>query len=248
VSDNFQVRPFPGYGQHANRHSLAGMLPKRRLVEECEAVYIYAVQQVVGKKALLKAIRENRPLVLSIRGGPAEIWLTYESHQLPGERGGWSQLEDGTARLWFSCPGCRRMVAKLYYYLLPGSSPLRSDLLCRYCHRLTYRVNNVGGNRWYRQFARPLKRLLRRRAKLLGGRRSAKVPSWLPVIDGRIKAYQEALAPKPSRRRRTLPASRRERRRYRDAGSLLDPLPPYFPNGDLADVRRDSPTGKLSDT
>jgi len=206
------------------------MLPRKRLVEECEIVYIYAVQQEFRKKTLLKLIHENRPLVLSLRGGPAEIWLTYDTHQLPGERDA-SSLEAGTVRLWFSCPRCQRTVAKLYYYLLPGSPLLRSDVLCRHCHRLAYQVDNCGDNRWYRVAAAPLKRLLRCRERLLRRKPTAKVLSWLKMVDNRIRTYQALLTPKRSKYRHILPPGRRERRPYRDGSHLLDPLPTYFPSG-----------------
>jgi len=224
------------------------MLPRKRLVEECEVVYIYAVQQEFRKKTLLKLIRESRPLVLSLRGGPAEIWLMYDTHQLPGVRDSWSSFEAGTARLWFSCPRCQRTVAKLYYYLLPGSPLLRSDVLCRHCHRLTYQVNNCGANRWYREVARPLKHFMRCRERLLRRKPTAKVLSRLKVIDNRIRTYQGLLTPKRSKYRHILPPGRRERRLYRDASHLLDPLPTYVPGGGVADVERAAPTGGLSAT
>lgn len=93
-----------------------------------------------------------------------------------------------------------------------------------------------------------MKRLLRRRERLLRRKPTTKVQGWLAIIDQKIKAYQAALAPKRSRRRRILPAGRRERRLYRDARHLLDPLPVYVPNSDVADVRLGAPTGELSET
>ncbi len=126
---------------------------KRRLVEECEAIWIYAVQRAFGKKVLMAAIRQARSFRLPVPGGYFDVSPVDEPHRLPGKDGRWSSLEVGTARRWLICPECRRKVAKLYYYLAPDSLA-RSDLLCRHCHGLTYQSVNCGGNRWYREVAR----------------------------------------------------------------------------------------------
>ena len=141
-------------------------LGKRRLVEECHIIYVYALQRAVGKKALIAAIREARPFRVPVPGGQYDVWLVYELHRFPGKRERWSSLEDGTARLWLWCPGCHCKIAKLYYFFFPGSFH-RSELLCRKCHRLSYVSVNSGANRWYREVARPIKRFLREKERLL---------------------------------------------------------------------------------
>lgn len=78
---------------------------KRRLVEECECVSVFAVRREFGKKALLRTIRESKPLVLPVSGGQFELWFTYEAHRMPN--GNYACLENGTARLRLICPGCQ---------------------------------------------------------------------------------------------------------------------------------------------
>lgn len=51
-------------------------------------------------------------------------------------------------RYWFTCPSCERRVAHLH---MPGYD---SHFLCRHCHRLTYRSQQVN-NRWSRMFREP---------------------------------------------------------------------------------------------
>ena len=46
-----------------------------------------------------------------------------------------SRSSFGNVRWWFSCPRCRRRVAKLY---LPPQ-PAEPEFACRQCHQLTYR-------------------------------------------------------------------------------------------------------------
>jgi hypothetical protein len=74
-------------------------------------------------------------------------------------------LEDGTARILFVCPGCRRPVAKLFYYTLPAST-LVSELLCRWCHNLSYVSVNCAGNKFYKHVLRPCRQLERIREHL----------------------------------------------------------------------------------
>jgi hypothetical protein len=217
MSDGFVSRFFSGNlaGPHGEleRHQ-----PKRRLVEECEIVAIGVVQQVFGKKALIAAVCGSRPFRLPVPGGFFDVWLIDESHRLPGRTERWSSLEDGTARLWFVCPACRRKTAKLYYFhVAPGFT---SELKCRECHRLTYLCVNSGGNRWYREIGRPLKLLLRQKRKLLSQKRG-RISAKLAQIDAEVHALREKMATV----RRTLSAPSRQpsadRRRYRDF-TLID--------------------------
>ena len=195
----------------------------KRLAEECFIVCIGAVQRRFGKGVLLQAIRQCEPIRIPVSyNTPFEVWLTYDTHPLVGKREKWSSLEGGTARIWFSCPGCRHRVAKLYYYVFPGST-LASDLLCRRCNNLTYQSVNCGGNRWWREVVQPMKRLLREKEQLLGKRYTPRVRARLIQLDGQIRILHEQVKPKTKHRRRRLsyrPESR-QRRPYRDL-SLLD--------------------------
>ncbi len=194
---------------------------KRRLVEECEAVSVYAVQRAFGKKVLIAAIRQARPFRLPVPGGYSDVWLVYEIHRLPGKAERWSSLEDGTARLWLQCPGCLRRVGKLYYFHLPGSLD-RSRLLCRGCHRLTYQSVNCGGNRWYREVARPLKRLLRAKHKLTAMQQTPRIAARLARVQSEIEGLRQKLKPKTHQSRRQLSCMPAfwQRRPYRDLALL----------------------------
>ena len=132
---------------------------RKRLVEECIAITVGAVRRRFGKEVLLSAIKACQPIEVPISyRRPFEIWLTYDLHPLVNQPGKWSTLENGTARIWFMCAGCRRPVAKLFYYTFPGST-MASDLLCRRCHNLTYLSVNCAGNRFYKRVVKPYRRL-----------------------------------------------------------------------------------------
>lgn len=109
VSDKMTIGPISGnsWSPWNERDELSRPPGKRRLVEECEVVWVYAVQRAFGKKALIAAIRQARPFRLPVPGGYFDIWLIDEPHQLPGKRHRWSSLEAGNARLWLMCPACR---------------------------------------------------------------------------------------------------------------------------------------------
>jgi hypothetical protein len=128
-------------------------------VEECFGVDVRCVQRRFGKEVLLRAIRRCEPVFIPIPyNRPFAVWLTYDTHPLVGKPGKWSSLEEGTARIRFCCPGCRRKVLKLFYYLYPGST-LASDLRCRCCHNLTYLSVNCAGNRFYQRVVKPYRHL-----------------------------------------------------------------------------------------
>lgn len=129
-------------------------------------------------------------------------------------------LEGGTARLWFICPRCRRKVAKLYYYHLAPGSAARSDLLCRRCHGLTYQSVNCGGNRWYREVARPMKRLLREKRRLLGRQHKPRAAARLAQVESEIRILREKVKPQRRRGTQNYGLAVRERRPYRDLAWL----------------------------
>ena len=221
MSDSPGIRHLAGNsrGPAQDRERASASPSRRRLVEECEIVCIWAVQRAFGKRALITAIRQARPFRLPVPGGYFDIWLVDEAHRLPGGVERWSSIEDGTARLWLLCPGCRRKVAKLFYYILPGSSG-RSDLLCRGCHRLAYLRGNCGGNRWYREPGKPIRRLLQEKNRLLSGRPGPRVEARLAQIDQQIEVLKQKLKPKHRTRCRRNLLSLRQKRPYRDASLL----------------------------
>jgi len=226
MSDKVGMRPILGNFQSPwkERDGLNRPPGKRRLVEECDAISVYAVQRAFGKKVLIAAIRQARPFRLPAPGGYFDIWLVDEPHRLPGRRERWSSLEEGTARLWLLCSGCRRKVAKLFYYRLAPGSWARSDLLCRHCHGLTYQSANCGGNRWYREVARPMKRLLREKHKLLARRPGPRLAARLAQIENEMRTLRQKVKPQPQRRAQNLCQRLvvRERRVYRNL-ALVDP-------------------------
>ncbi len=191
---------------------------KRLLVEECEKVSIGAVQKLLGKKMLIAAIRRAEPLSLPVPGGCFDLWFVDQPHQLPGIRGRLPSLESGSRRLWLLCPGCRRKAAKLYFFYLAPDSLALSDLLCRDCHCLVYQSQNCGDNRWYKESARPLKRLLREKLKLLARPLSPRIGVRLSEIDAEVRMLRQRVArktPRRSQESRYRPAAR-ERRKYRN--------------------------------
>jgi hypothetical protein len=196
-------RPYPG---------------KRRLVEECEKVSIGAIQKLFGKKILIAAMHRAEPLSLPVRGGRFDIWFVDQPHLLPGAGNRFAYLRGESRRLWFQCPGCRKKAAKLYFFYLAPDSLAMSDLLCRKCHGLAYQSQNCGGNRWYRETARPLKRLLKDRRALLARNLGPRISSRLIEIEAEIRALRQRVVrktPRPKREFRYAPA-RRRRRKYRN--------------------------------
>jgi len=196
------------------RESVHCVPGRRRLVEECQTISIYVVQRAYGKRPLIAAIRQARPFPLQVPGGLVEVSLVDEPHRLPGRYERWSSLEDGTARLWFVCPECKRKVAKLFYFVFPGSAAL-SEVRCRRCHGLTYLSVNSGGNRWYREIARPLKRRLAEKSKLLGRRQTPRVAARLVELETGIRRLSQLVKP------RTQSQTASQRRPYRNLNLIV---------------------------
>jgi hypothetical protein len=189
---------------------------KHRLVEECEEVAVRAVQHSFGRETLLAAIRQARPIRLPVLGGEFDLWLIDGPHHLPRSRKRSASLRDENCRVWLICPGCRRRVAKLHYYFFSRDSLTPSDLLCRGCHGLVYQSQNCGNNRWYRETARPLKRLLQEKRKLLARHLSPHVETRLEEIEDETRRLRQKLQPK-TKRQSTFPRrpASRQRRPYR---------------------------------
>jgi len=217
MSDIFQMRSILGNpsatrGERPVRYAFPG---RRWLVEECESIWISSLRSHFGKKHLIAHIRQCKPLELPVPGGSEKVWLTWEPHRLPGPTRRMSSLEDGTARLWLVCPCCRRKVAKLHYRLFDASRGNRSELLCRQCHGLVYQSENCGSNLWFRAIARPLKRLLRQRLKLIAMVPTPQQTEKLQAIEAEIKRIRDRCRPAkgcPKRKR----SSSSDRRPSRD--------------------------------
>ena len=196
---------------------------KHRLVEECEEVTTSAVQRAFGKKTLLAAIRRACPIRLPVLGGEFDLWLIDGPHHLPRGRKRLASLGSENCRLWLICPGCKRRVAKLYYYFFSRDSLTCSDLLCRGCHGLVYQSQNCGDNRWYRDTARPLKRLLQEKCKLLAKHQTSHVAARLAYIESDIHTLCQKVQRKTRGRNQKL--ERRSafgrRRSYRDVALIV---------------------------
>jgi hypothetical protein len=190
---------------------------KHRLVEECEEVAISAVQRAFGKNALLVAIRQNRPVLMPVLGGVFELWIIDHPHRLPGRLMRQSPLAISNCRIWLQCPCCRRVVGKLYFYYPAPDSLALFDLLCRICHGLVYLSQNCGDNRWYRETARPLKRLLREKRKLLATHLTSRNATRLAEVDRQVSELTQKLRPKTQRQNKFSRRLRSGRRRpHRD--------------------------------
>jgi hypothetical protein len=174
---------------------------KRRLVEECSAISIHAVQRSLGKPALLRAIREAQPIHVPVPYHPGfDVYLTSLPQPMVGNP---SKSFD---RLYLVCPGCLRRVAKLFHNVA-------SDLRCRHCHSLTYHSQNCSGNKWYREVAVPLKRLYRRREKLLAACHRPESQERLEEVSRQICFFKKQVHPRrPNRNVRRMSL----KRQYRD--------------------------------
>ena len=175
---------------------------RRPLVEECEVVTIGAIRQRFGKNSLIALIRRRTPLELPLPAGSATVFLTWDSHHLPGPIARKSMLEDSSARLWLFCPRCMRRVRKLFYMLFDAARGSRSDLLCRTCNGLTYQSVNCGSNMWYHTVARPMKRLLQRKTKLLSLKPSRKRDELLQAVESNLDYLRGRSGPRNNRHKR----------------------------------------------
>jgi hypothetical protein len=217
MSDNFDPRLFLGnFNRSPQAKPILGHFQGRRpLAEELEVVTIGAIRQCFGKKTLIDLIRRRAPLELPLPGGTAQVYLTWDSHHMPGPIDRKSMLEDKTARVWMLCPGCRRRVAKLFYTLWDASRGSRSELLCRTCNGLTYQSMNSGGTKWYRAVVRPLKRLLKQKAKLMAMAPRPQRTRELQAIDAELQRIRGVKGP-GKKHRNPKHRSSSDRRPYRD--------------------------------
>ncbi len=244
MSDGFGIRMTIGNSWSHIHHQEQSVRyhGRRRLVEECEIVRVEAVQRAFGRKALLAAIRQARPLRWPITGGFFDVWFVDVFHRLPGKIERWSSWEDGNTRIWLMCPRCWKKVGNLYFYFLPGSSGL-SELWCRKCHDLTYQSINCGGNLWYRTVARPMKRLLKDKERLRAKKPTPLILARLTQLERQMQVLRERARPKAPPRSPSwsshVPAVR-QRRRYRDLSLIGDEM------GNECVARPNAPTSHRS--
>jgi hypothetical protein len=217
ISDNFHSRLFLGDFERSRQAKpvLGHFQGKRPLVEECEVVTIGAIRRCFGKKALIELIRRRAPLELPLPGGSEHVFLTWDSHYMPGPIARKSMLENRTARVWMLCPCCRRRVAKLFYMLWDASRGSRSAPLCRSCNGLTYQSMNSGGNKWFRAIARPLKSLLKQRMKLMAMAPTPQRADKLQAIEAGLERIRASGRPR-NRRYKQKRGLSSDRRPYRD--------------------------------
>ena len=195
----------------------------RPLVEECISISLADLRRLYGRKELFKAAEDARPVSFQIQRNAFSVYLLAEPHRLPRQNRGVSDRE--VTRLWLVCMGCRRKVRKLYtYHKFPGSSVLLMAQ-CRSCHGLTYMSQNCGGNRWWREIARPLKRLVRRRERLIARNPSAKIVAQMNLLDQSINLLRQRARPKTRSKHRNADVdpghALRVKRPYREI-SLLE--------------------------
>ena len=169
----------------------------------------------LGRKALLEAVRDARPVRLEMAGAFLEVYLCYESHRLPGRFKDWSDIDEGNVRLWLVCLGCRRRFRKLYCYSVSDGVRQMSDIRCRRCHGLCYQSQNCSRNKWWRQ-VRNMKRLLRERRRILLRRPSQRATQRLRQIDELLTILQLRATGKSRASKCAGARLRSGRRRYRD--------------------------------
>lgn len=195
----------------------------RPLVEECICISLADIRQLFGRLELLRAAQNARPVKFQIQGNPFSVYLLAEPHRVPNWNRQASDKE--VMRLWLVCFSCRRKVRKLFTYpKFPGSSTLIMPS-CRHCLGLTYQSQNCSSNKWWKEIAVPLKRLIRRRERLLASKPNAKVKAQVDLLDQSIALLRQRATPKKRTKSRNTdfysdPAYR-VRRRYRDISLLF---------------------------
>jgi hypothetical protein len=216
------MREFPFFSGNLDRgpdvdmRERALLHPPKRLVEECIALSTGDLKRLFGRKALLKAAEDARPVGVKLGRQSFSIYLVTEPHRLPGRRA--SLSDSDLLRLWLSCFGCRRKVRKLFTYpIFPGSSRLY-ELLCRRCHDLAYLSENSGNRKWYRNIVKPLRRLEKERERLMRRVQSPRNLERLKELDQMAWILHQRAKPKSRPRKRPLEASdpQPRKRRYRD--------------------------------
>jgi hypothetical protein len=221
MSDNLGFRP--NWGNLSRRSHLERRMdrnnfpyPSRRpLVEEALFVNMRDVQQIYGRKKLLRAADEGRPISVQLGSHSFPVYLLWAPHHLPGRAERWSDISHGNCRIYFICPSCQRRIRILY----ENPRPLVSDLPpigCRRCLHLVYASENSCKNIWWREIVRPLRHLYRQREKLFARKRTPRVAEELNQIEGLIYIYTQRA--KPKRRTRILSGVKRP---YRNVSMVI---------------------------
>jgi hypothetical protein len=196
------------YSSYPHRH-------RRVLVEECHPIDVRELQKLHGRKKLLRAADEGKPIKVHLGGHSFDAHFYWEPHRLPGRTEKWSDIGQGNCRIWLVCMHCRRKVRALYRNPLPLVSDL-PPIGCRRCLRLVYACENSGKTKWWKKIVRPLRHLYRRREKLHMRKRTPRVIEELNRIEELIFVYTKRAEPKRRTRRPT-----GMKRPYRNVGLVL---------------------------
>ncbi|NWG14070.1 MAG: hypothetical protein HXY20_11105 [Acidobacteria bacterium] len=172
------------------------------------------LRRIFGRKELLKAADDARPVRLDIQGNCFFVYLLAEPFWPPWPSRALSDRQ--LTRLWMVCMGCRRRVRTLYAISPLSESNALLNAQCRTCRALVYQSQNCGKNRWWRQIARPLKRLLRQRRQLLARKPSPKIAEQIDLLDQSVTRLRLRAAPKTRKNPTKSESVRHVRRRYRD--------------------------------
>lgn len=144
-------------GRHSYPYS-----SKRRLVEESTEFTLTDLRRIYKRKELLYLAENGRPIEVQIEGKTFSLYLSFEylrrsKHLYP---------EREVVRVWMVCPACFQWKRKLYTFPQEMGTNGWAGLKCRRCHQLKHQSANCTGNKWWRNYALPLKKLLKRRQKL----------------------------------------------------------------------------------
>jgi hypothetical protein len=118
-------------------------IPRKRLVEECLAVSIDDLRRVFGKKALIIASNNAKPIKYQLGGQAFEIYVLAEPHNLPRKNN--RTWDDSFFRVWLVCLGCCKRARKLFTFPSVTEANVLADLRCRWCHALVYQSQRCGG-------------------------------------------------------------------------------------------------------
>lgn len=206
-------------GNSAEPLSLPGHMGKiissyptgRRLAEECLVFSLADLRSIYKRKELLWLADSYRPAKFLLGGQRFALYLIAESIPRPKKN---RRTGDETIRIWMTCPLCFRRIRKVYTFRLEPGSPNLAELKCFHCHQLTYQSKNSSGNRWWSNFAMPLKRSLKRRQRLLL-QHSPRSMAQLEKIEQSIWLLRERAAVR-RQSYRGIPQNARRKRLYRD--------------------------------
>jgi hypothetical protein len=183
----------------------------RRLAEECFVFAMAELRSIYKRRDLLRLADTYQPVTFRLGGQPFALHLITEFLPRPRHL---RRTGEEMIRIWMTCPACFRRVRKVYTFCIEPGSPILADLKCYHCHGLTYLSKNCSGNRWWHDFAMPMKRLLRRQQRLLL-RHSLRSMAQLEQIEQSIWMLRERAAVR-KRPHKGIPHHARRKRPYRD--------------------------------